>query len=63
MVDGRWKIIRCGCGARLKGEDATFWGECEVCRKRLPIQSAEMPHRDRLQSDSKYHGENSKQDV
>lgn len=52
------KTRKCECGAKLVGEAAEFWGECEKCRLNLPIRSSQ--HGDSSPSgaaaDRQYHG-------
>lgn len=32
----------CQCGQPMTADDAEFWGECEKCRLKLPLQSAQL---------------------
>jgi len=48
----------CECGKTLVGEDASFWGECDKCRLKLPIQTSQGGDTKTSggQTDREYHG-------
>lgn len=53
------KAYRCACGTALTAEDRDFWGECEKCRAKLPIRSAQYgdtPENSQGDTDRRYHG-------
>jgi len=52
------KKLKCECGKPLSADDAKYWGECEKCRRKLPIQSAQRGDSGSSgsQADRSYHG-------
>lgn len=49
----------CQCGQPMTADDAEFWGECEKCRLKLPLQSAQLGDGSGrgAEHDRRYHGD------
>ena len=50
------KSKSCSCGKPLTTEDAEFWGECERCRRRLPLMTFNGGDSPQVPADITYHG-------
>lgn len=55
-TEGAMPDKQCSCGAYLNNEDAEYWGECQQCRNKLPIHTAQHGG-GKTRSESRYHGD------
>ena len=58
MSEENGKFAHCKCGAQVPLDEYEFWGECVVCRQKLPFKGRQTGDNKGSpgQTDRNYHG-------